>query len=135
MMYMVPLDDHRVLVGDPRLGSALSPETTADEDLAGHIARFDRVAFDLAAQGFLVARVPVVVLPGAGSYVTYTNALFDRDDAGPIVYLPTYGIPALDNAAEDAYLSLGYRVTPIDMSSIYTMNGSLGCMVNVMARQ
>jgi hypothetical protein len=149
----VPLDDHRVLVGDPRLGNALSPETVADDDLAGHIARFDRVANDLAARGFLVTRIPVVVLPGAGSYVTYTNALFDqpppslrecctpggcracdRDDSA-IVYLPTYGIPALDNAAEDAYISLGYRVIPIDVSSIYRMNGSLGCLVNVMARR
>lgn len=134
MMYMVPLDDHRVLVGDPRLGNALSPATLADADLAGHVARFDRVAHDLAQKGFLVTRVPVVVLPGAGSYVTYTNAVFDRDADGPIVYMPTYGIPALDNAAEDAYLSLGYRVTTIDMTSIYRMNGSLGCLVNVMAR-
>lgn len=135
MMYMVPLDDHRVLVGDPRLGNALSPETTADADLAGHIARFDNVARELAERGFLVSRIPVVVLPGAGSYVTYTNAVFDRDADGAIVYLPTYGIPALDNAAEDTYASLGFRVIPIDVTSIYRMNGSLGCLVNVMARE
>jgi hypothetical protein len=76
----------------------------------------------------------VVVLPGAGSYVTYTNALFDRDAFGPIVYLPTYRIPALDRAAIDSYTALGYRVVPIDVSTVYTLNGSLGCLVNVMAR-
>lgn len=132
MMYMVPLDDHRVLVGDPRLGAALSPETVADP--VDHAMQFDRVAGELAARGFEVTRIPVVVLPGAGSYVTYTNALFDRDAHGPVVYLPTYGIPALDEAAADTYERLGYRVETVDVSSIYRMNGSLGCLVNVMAR-
>jgi hypothetical protein len=134
MMYMVPLGAGSVLVGDPRLGRALAPEVEADPDLALHAARFDRVATELAARGFAVVRVPVVVLPGAGSYVTYTNALFDRDAAGPIVYLPTYGVPALDSAATRLYESLGYRVVSIDVSTVYRMNGSLGCLVNVMAR-
>ena len=76
----------------------------------------------------------MVVLPGAGSYVTYTNALFDRDAGGPVVYLPTYGAPALDAEATRVYRGLGYRVVPIDVSTIYTLNGSLGCLVNVMDR-
>src|SRR5262249_32837209 len=100
-----------------------------------HAARFDRAAELLVAQGFTVTRIPVVVLPGAGSYVTYTNALFDRDDRGPVVYLPTYRVPALDDAAAGLYGSLGYRVIPIDVSTVYRMNGSLGCLVNVMERE
>jgi hypothetical protein len=132
MMYMVPLDDHRVLVGDVRLGRGAS--APADPDVELHTARFDRVAQILVARGFEVTRIPVVVLPGAGSYVTYTNALFDRDLAGPIVYLPTYDEPRLDATATHIYESLGYRVVPIDVSTIYRLNGSLGCLVNVMAR-
>src|SRR5687767_1140737 len=58
----------------------------------------------------------------------------DRDATGPIVYLPTYRIPALDRAATDSYTALGYCVVPIDVSTVYTLNGSLGCLVNVMAR-
>ena len=134
MMYMVPLDDRRALVGDVRLGQKLAPGVTADPAIEAHAARFDRVAAQLAARGFAVSRIPVVVLPGAGSYVTYTNALFDRDVFGPIVYLPTYRIPALDRAATESYMALGYRVVPIDVSTVYTLNGSLGCLVNVMAR-
>jgi hypothetical protein len=134
MMYMVPLDEHRVLVGDPRLGRELAPQVEADGAFADHVARFDHVASLLTARGFDVVRIPVVVLPGAGSYVTYTNALFDRDAHGPVVYLPTYGIPELDERAIDLYQSLGYRVDEIDVSTIYRMNGSLGCLVNVMAR-
>ena len=81
-------------------------------------------------------RYPVLsaTVAGAGSYVTYTNALFDRDAAGPVVYLPTYALPVLDAAATRLYQSLGYRVVPIDVSTIYQLNGSLGCLVNVMAR-
>jgi len=134
MMYMVPLDDRRALVGDVRLGRQLAPGVTADPAIEEHAARFDRVAAQLAGRGFAVTRIPVVVLPGAGSYVTYTNALFDRDAFGPIVYLPTYRIPALDRAATEVYTALGYRVVPIDVSTVYTLNGSLGCLVNVMAR-
>jgi len=134
MMYMVPLDDHAVVVGDVRLGRAIGPEVPADPAFELQAARFDRVASLLAARGFSVTRIPVVVLPGAGSYVTYTNAVFDRDPLGPIVYLPTYRLPALDRAAAQTYARLGYRVIPIDVSTMYTMNGSLGCLVNVMAR-
>jgi hypothetical protein len=135
MMYAVPLDDHRALVGDVGAGLALAGDAVPhDPDVATQAARFDRVAALLTAQGIAVTRVPVVVLPGAGSYVTYTNALFDRDASGPIVYLPTYRLPALDARATEIYQSLGYRVVPVDLSTMYTLNGSLGCLVNVMDR-
>lgn len=143
MMYMVPLDDHTVLVGDPRAGAALAAAEPAaaglalDPDLDGHARRFDHVATLLAAKGFRVLRVPVVVLAGAGAYVTYTNALFDREPGPggrPIVYLPTYALPRLDDAAARQYRELGYDVRPIDVSGLYHLNGSLGCLVNVMAR-
>jgi len=134
MMYMVPLGGRTVLVGDARLGRPLASGLDIEPDFELHAARFDRAAKLLADRGFEVIRMPVVVLRGAGSYVTYTNALFDRDAAGPIVYLPTYDRPALDRAAIGLYESLGYRVIPIDVSTIYQLNGSLGCLVNVMAR-
>lgn len=142
MMYMVPLDEHTVLVGDPAAGAALAAREPAAaglalEPLADEVPRFDRVAAILEARGLRVLRVPVVLLAGAGSYVTYTNALFDREPGPtgrPIVYLPTYGLPALDRAATELYRGLGYVVHPVDVSGIYQLNGSLGCLVNVMAR-
>jgi hypothetical protein len=141
-MYAVPLDDHRVLVGDVRLGARLlaaeqqrsGVTVPVDPDLDAHARRFDRVAELLAARGFVVARMPVVVLAGAGSYVTYTNALFDRTGIGPIVYLPTYGLPTLDDDAAARYRALGFWVLPIEVTSIDRQNGSLGCLVNVKAR-
>ncbi len=141
MMYMVPLDEHRVAVGDPAAGLELLARETAkpplppDPDTDLHIARFARAAELLRQHGFEVVRLPVVVLQGAGAYVTYTNALFDRTpDGQPVVYLPTYRLPTLDRAAAEIYRGWGYDVRPVDVAPIYHLNGSLGCLVNVMRR-
>jgi N-dimethylarginine dimethylaminohydrolase len=132
---MVPLDAHTVAVGDVGAGVALlADETLLLDDVALEARRFDRAAELLAARGFRVVRIPALVLAGAGSFVTYTNALFDRRGDQRIVYLPTYAQPALDAAAQKIYESEGFEVHPIDVSSIYRLNGSLGCLVNVLAR-
>ncbi|HET7500057.1 MAG TPA: hypothetical protein VFK02_03615 [Kofleriaceae bacterium] len=136
MMYAVPLDDHTVAVGDVRAGVALLGDTPLFlDDVDLQAPRFDRAAAQLAARGFSVVRVPALVLAGGGSFVTYTNALFDRrDDGTRVVYLPTYALPALDAAARRFYEAQGFAVVPIDVSPIYRLNGSLGCLVNVLAR-
>jgi hypothetical protein len=140
MMYMVPLDDHTIAVGDPRAGVALLATEPAGaglplDDLETEAKRFDHAAEQLAARGFKIVRVPALVLAGAGSYVTYTNALFDRHGSTRVVYLPTYSLPALDAAAKQFYEAQGFEVHPIDVTSIYRLNGSLGCLVNVLARE
>ncbi|MEO8704559.1 MAG: hypothetical protein ABI867_31180 [Kofleriaceae bacterium] len=134
MMYLVPLDDHTVAVGDVRAGAALLTTPLALDDLELQAARFDRAAALVAARGFRVIRVPALVLAGAGSFVTYTNALFDRRGDTRIVYLPTYALPALDAAGIAFWRAQGFEVYPIDVSTIYERNGSLGCLVNVLAR-
>jgi hypothetical protein len=135
MMYMVPLDDHTIAVGDPRMGAALlSDPSLVLDDVTLQARRFDHAAELLTARGFKVVRVPALVLAGGGSFVTYTNALFDRRGDQRIVYLPTYAQPALDNAAQSFYEAQGFEVHRIDVSKIYHLNGSLGCLVNVLAR-
>jgi hypothetical protein len=137
MMYMVPLDDTTVAVGDIRAGLALLPagSTLELDDAAVQARRFDHAAELLAARGFEVVRVPALVLAGGGSFVTYTNAVFDRHGATRVVYLPTYALPELDQAAQRFYEAQGFEVHPIDVSPIYRLNGSLGCLVNVLARE
>lgn len=136
MMYAVPLDDHTVAVGDIGAGISLLGDTRLMlDDASVQAPRFDRAAQLLAARGFAVVRVPALVLAGGGSFVTYTNALFDRrPDGRRVVYLPTYALPALDDAARTFYEAQGFEVRPIDVSTIYRLNGSLGCLVNVLAR-
>ncbi len=142
MMYMVPLDERRIAVGDLHRGLELLSEEprggalSLARDPELHARRFDRAAELLGERGFEVLRFPVVVLEGGGSYVTYTNALFDRTaDDRALVYLPTYSLPRLDDEAEKLYTQLGYVVRTVDVSPIYQQNGSLGCLVNVMARR
>ena len=141
MMYMMPLDDHVIAVGDVRMGMALLARepaiaTLALDDVELEAERFDRAAALLATRGFQVVRVPALVLKGAGSYVTYTNALFDRRaDGTRVVYMPTYALPSLDAAGRAFYEAQGFEVHPIDVSPIYRLNGSLGCLVNVLARR
>ncbi|MDB4958858.1 MAG: hypothetical protein JWO36_6427 [Myxococcales bacterium] len=136
MMYMMPLDDRTIAVGDIRAGLALlgsTPLPLDDNELQAR--RFDHAAELLAARGFKIVRVPALVLEGGGSFVTYTNALFDRRaDGKRVVYLPTYALPALDHAAQQFYEAQGFEVDPIDVAPIYGLNGSLGCLVNVLAR-
>lgn len=135
MMYMMPIDDRTIAVGDMRAGVKLLGDTDlALADVEEEAARFDRAAVMLVSKGFRVVRVPAVVLAGAGSYVTYTNALFDRRGDTRIIYLPTYALPALDEAGAAFWRAQGFEVHPIDVSPIYTLNGSLGCLVNVLAR-
>jgi hypothetical protein len=135
MMYMMPIDDHTIAVGDVRAGVRLLGDTPLPlDDVELEAARFDRAAAALAARGFRVVRVPVLVRAGAGSYVTYTNALFDRRGAQRVIYMPTYNLPALDAAGRAFWEAQGFEVHPIDVSAIYHLNGSLGCLVNVLAR-
>lgn len=135
MMYMMPIDDHTVAVGDIRAGVALLGDTPLPlDDIDVEAARFDHAAAELQKQGFKVVRVPALVRAGAGSYVTYTNALFDRRGSQRIIYMPTYALPALDEAGRRFWESQGFEVHPIDVSPIYHLNGSLGCLVNVLAR-
>lgn len=135
MMYMMPIDDHTVAVGDIREGVRLLGDTPLPlDDIDTEAARFDRAAAALAKAGFRVLRVPALVRAGAGSYVTYTNALFDRRGDQRIIYMPTYDLPALDAAGQAFWEAQGFEVHPIDVSAIYHLNGSLGCLVNVLAR-
>ena len=66
--------------------------------------------------------------------MTYTNALFDRRGTQRIGYLPTYALPALDAAGTAFWEAQGFEVHPIDVSTIYQLNGSLGSLVNVLQR-
>ena len=135
MMYMMPIDDHTVAVGDIKAGVALLGDTPlALDDVNVEAARFDHAAAELTAKGFHVVRVPALVLEGAGSYVTYTNALFDVRGGHRVVYMPTYALPALDEAGKRFWEGQGFEVHEIDVSPIYRLNGSLGCLVNVLAR-
>jgi N-dimethylarginine dimethylaminohydrolase len=137
-MYLTPLAGKTALVADARMGRRIAEENAlkiegADfgEEMA---ARFDYAAEELKRRGFNVVRVPVVPMEGGGAYLTYNNLMLETRDGKTIVYLPTYNLPALDNAAKEIIGSLGIEVRSVDASKVYRMNGSLRCLVNVISR-
>ena len=145
-MYMAPLGDGTVLVGNPEAGARLvgrdyvpgevSPETGAPlrADFSPEtIQRFARAAQDLAAAGFRVVRIPTVPFDDK-TYFAYTNGVYETREGRRTAWMPSFDVPALDAAAREVYEGLGFRVVPVSVRAIYTQHGTIGCMVNVVAR-
>lgn len=138
-MFVTPLGNGRVLVGDVDAGLALlsgdevfphpvdrSPETRR---------RFRHIAQLLAREGFEVITVPLVPLSDRITYLTFNNALLEhRADGRLHAYLPQFGVPSLDAAGRAAYEAQGVVVHPIDVSEIYPFSGTVRCLVNVLRR-
>lgn len=107
----------------------------------------DDIASDFATRGYEVVRIPALIpdlkpeLNSAGEempgypMLTYNNVLLEERDGETIVYLPQYGLPALDVAAAKCWKELGYQVKTIPgfaTSSMY--GGSLRCCTKVLIR-
>lgn len=145
-MTMTPLDGSTVLVGDPRLaerivGQGFRPGEASREtgnpfvsDFSdASLSRFERLASDLTSAGYTVIRIPNVPLD-AKTYITYTNGIYEVRGGRRIAYVPTYGFAELDAAAHAVYQSLGWEVRPIRVARVYPYHGTIGCLVNVLAR-
>ena len=148
-MFMMSVGGRTMLVGDPSLARALTPAATtapasaAFPELPGGAdftlqtqRRFDAVARQCQAEGYTVVRIPVVPATDGRTFLTYVNAIIDRDGPNRIVYMPCYrGAEPLNAAAEKVWQGLGYEVRPIDCTSVYRHFGCLHCLVNVLERQ
>jgi len=145
-MYMAALDGGVALVGDPRageaiVGSAFVPgETDPDSGELLHadfsdatVARFDRAARDLEAAGWRVVRIPEVPFLDK-TYMAYTNGVYETRAGAHVAWVPFFGIPELDARARAVYESLGWQVRPVRSRALYAYHGTIGCLVNVLAR-
>jgi hypothetical protein len=150
-MYMAALDGRVALVGDPRaaraiVGDAFAPgevDPDTGEPLRADfsdamVARFDLAARELTAAGWRVVRVPEVPFLDK-TYMAYTNGVYEtrRDGAGvaeKIAWVPMFDVPALDASARAVYEGLGWRVIPVPARGLYAFHGTIGCLVNVLAR-
>ncbi len=110
----------------------------------------DAIAASLADAGYEVLRIPFYFggpegRPGrfadAGASVaafpmlTYNNALLETRDGVRRVYLPRYGWRAMDEAAQQAWKSAGFAVTPVaGLTTSAMYGGALRCAVKVLAR-
>jgi Porphyromonas-type peptidyl-arginine deiminase len=146
-MYLMPVGDRTVLVGDPKLAEevlARSPEEAAavaaflpggSDFAAATCAHFEAVAEQCRAAGYRVARIPVVPGSDGRTYITYINAILDVRDGRRTVYMPSYTFAAgLNRAATEAWAGLGYEVKPVECDGCARNYGALHCLVNVMER-
>jgi hypothetical protein len=145
-MYMAALDNGVALVGDPRAAQEvvgksyvpgeLDPDTgeplRADFSDA-MVARFERAAADLTAAGWRVVRIPEVPFLDK-TYMAYTNGVYETRAGARIAWMPTFDLPELDARARALYESLGWTVRPVRVRRLYPLHGTIGCLVNVLAR-
>jgi hypothetical protein len=145
-MYMAALDGGVALVGDPAaardvVGRDYVPGEV-DPDTGGPlradfsdamVARFERAAADLAAAGWRVVRIPEVPFLDK-TYMAYTNGVYETRGGTKIAWMPTFDVPELDARAHAVYESLGWQVKPVRARGLYALHGTIGCLVNVLAR-
>lgn len=138
-MFLTPLGGDVVLVGDPDLGLAMLPANAElplpVDRTEATLERFRFIARALEAAGFHLRRVPLVPLAGGLTYVTYNNSVLERREDGRLhAYVPQFGIAPLDAAGRRAYEAAGAVVHPIDVRKIYSANGTVRCLLNVLRR-
>ena len=62
--------------------------------------------------------------------------LLEKEQGRRSVYLPRYGWPAMDQAAQKAWRALGFEPRPIDGLTISAMyGGALRCAVKVLEKR
>ncbi len=96
------------------------------------VAALDGVHRQLTDLGYEVVRVPFLTLHPLRTNLhlslSYNNVVQEMRPGGPRVYLPTYRLPALDQAATDVWRKLGYEVVPIDCLGPAVFGGSVRCL-------
>ena len=142
-MYMMPVGNNTVLVGDPAAGKELlgsesdklCPPDGPDFSDATQ-TRFDAVAAQCQSAGYRVIRMPLVPGRDGRTYVTNLNVILDQRRGQRIVYMPIFdGAEAINQAAASIWRKAGYQVRPVNCSGCYTHFGTLRCLVNVLRRE
>jgi N-dimethylarginine dimethylaminohydrolase len=139
-MYLTPLGDKRVAVADPLLGLELyrknpsgeavdvEPDTTKYKPFLNVIRLMEQKGFRVVHIPFLLTRTPRV-------YASCNNVILERRGGEKRVYMPVYGVPALDRAAAAAFEGEGWRVIPVRVGKLYRHTGSLRCQVGIIKRR
>lgn len=146
-MYLMPVGNRTVLVGDPHLTEealARSPAEAATvaaflpggpDFTAATAAHFEAVADRCREAGYRVVRIPTAPGSDGRTYITYVNAIIDERDGRRTVYMPKYTFAeGLNREATAAWESLGYAVKPVECDGCARNFGTLHCLVNVMQR-
>ncbi len=139
-MFLTPFGDKRVAIADPVLGLELYRRNPAGEavDIETDTAKFEpflNVIRCMEQQGFKVVHVPFLLTRTPRVYVSYNNVILERRGNRKILYMPVYGVPALDRAAGEVFEGEGWQVVPVRVSKLYRHTGSLRCQVGIISRR
>jgi hypothetical protein len=78
-------------------------------------------------------RIPTVPFDDK-TYLAYTNGVFETRGGKRVAWVPTFALPALDEAALGVYRSLGWEARAVPSRAAFPFHGTLGCLCNVLAR-
>ncbi|TNE84561.1 MAG: hypothetical protein EP330_29170 [Deltaproteobacteria bacterium] len=144
-MFVTPLGEGRVAVGDPTLARDL----LGDADTAGLVvggrpvgraptellASLDHIADQLEDVGLDVVRLPLLPTDQQWAWLSYNNVLAETRDDGLHVYMPVYGVDALDAAATAIWRTEGATVHAIEVGKLFRLGGSVRCLTAPIARR
>ncbi|MHB1034390.1 MAG: agmatine deiminase family protein [Pirellulales bacterium] len=145
-MYLMPIGNRTVLVGDPKMTERLldkaGERAAVDAYLPGGadfsasaVARFEAVAEQCRAAGYRVVRIPLAPGRDGRTYITYVNAILDQRDGRRIVYMPTFRRASeLNREAAGVWTEMGFEVRPVECDACARHFGTLHCLVNVLRR-
>jgi len=151
-MFLTPLDERTILLGDPRLALDAFRDAHGTESSRLHfgdaglflrqrqldlVRRYDAVAAELEADGFRVHRVPIAHgEPTAqntwGAVLTWNNVLLHDSDGRRIAFVPRYNVAPLDGRAREIWEAWGFEVVSVPVRSALGMGGALRCLTNVL---
>ena len=94
---------------------------------------FDNYEKVLKDKGYEVDRVPHLEPQGWGPYITKNNSLserFTREDGTEVrrVFLPFFGIPAIDNKAKEVWEKNNFEVIDMPLANLSSRWGALRCI-------
>jgi hypothetical protein len=137
-MYLTPLGNGTLAAGDPDLGLRMYERLkVAGVDVERDTSKYEpfrRVIRTLEDRGFDVVRVPLILTRADQVYVTYNNAILETRNGAKRIFMPVYGLPALDSAAGRIFEEQGWTVIPIRVAGLYRHTGSLRCLVGILRR-
>ena len=139
-MYLTPLGNNTVAVGDPDLGKRLYlqlPENQRTIDLELHDAPyqpFRNVIKELSFHNLRIIHIPLLLTTTPRVYATYNNAILEQRHGSKRIFMPVYDIPQLDTMAATIFEQEGWKVTPVRVSKIFSHTGSLRCLIGIISR-
>lgn len=139
-MVLTPLGNKRVAVADPWLGLETyrqnpSGETVEVETDLSKYEPFRIVRQHLERQGFQTVPIPLLLTKTPRVFLSYNNVILERCGGEKRVYMPIYGVPALDQSAGEAFEKEDWHVIPVRVAKLYRHTGSLRCQVGIIRRR